>query len=64
MDAAKKLRTSAEPGETAALANRVHDLTLAILEGRDANGDRKISWEKGEGGLKQAAEHLKLMHAG
>ncbi|MBI5443814.1 MAG: hypothetical protein HY900_21710 [Deltaproteobacteria bacterium] len=64
VEVAKKLRTSAEPGETAALSNRVHELTLAILEGRDANRDGKTTWEKGEGGLKQAAEHLKLMRAG
>lgn len=32
--------------------------------GLDANGDGKISWQKGEGGLKTADKHLGLMMDG
>jgi hypothetical protein len=28
------------------------------LNGRDANGDGKISWQEGEGGIAQMKQHL------
>ena len=39
-------------------ADEVADMTGWILNGRDANGDGKISWEEGEGGLAQMKAHL------
>ena len=33
-------------------------LTQWILNGRDANGDGKISWQEGEGGIVQIKQHL------
>jgi len=46
------------------LAGEVHHLTLAIAEGTDADGDGKVSWGEGEGGLAQASQHLGLMKKG
>ena len=36
----------------------IADMTQWILNGHDANGDGKISWEKGEGGIAQLKQHL------
>ena len=36
-------------------------MTQAILSGTDADGNGRISWGEGEGGLEQAATHLRLM---
>ena len=44
-----------------ALADEIATLTQAILSGTDADGDGRISWGEGEGGLEQAATHLRLM---
>lgn len=44
-----------------ALADEIAALTQSILSGTDADGDGRISWDEGEGGLEQAATHLRLM---
>ena len=36
-------------------------MTQAIVSGTDADGDGRVSWGEGEGGLAQAATHLRLM---
>jgi len=35
-----------------------------LLDGRDANGDGKVSWKQDEGGLKASDKHMGLMRAG
>ena len=35
-----------------------------LIAGADANGDGRIGWQEGEGGLQQVDEHVKLMLAG
>ncbi len=42
-------------------AQEIHRMTMAILEGTDADGDGRVSWGEGEGGLEQASMHLGLM---
>ncbi len=44
-----------------ALADEIAGMTQAILSGTDADGNGRISWGEGEGGLEQAATHLRLM---
>lgn len=36
----------------------LHATTEQILNGNDANGDGKVSWDYGEGGIAQANQHL------
>jgi hypothetical protein len=38
--------------------DEIAQLTQWILNGRDANGDGKISWQEGEGGIAQMKQHL------
>jgi hypothetical protein len=45
----------------AAFVREMKNLTDEIIAGDDANGDGKVSWKKGEGGLAQAAKHMGFM---
>lgn len=44
-----------------ALAEEIAAMVDAIVNGTDADGNGRISWGEGEGGLAQAATHLRLM---
>ena len=44
-----------------ALADEIAAMTQAILSGTDADGNGRVPWGEGEGGLEQAATHLRLM---
>lgn len=44
-----------------ALADEIAAMTDAIVNGTDADGNGRVSWGEGEGGLAQAATHLRLM---
>ncbi len=44
-----------------ALAEEIAAMTQAIVSGMDADGNGRVSWGEGEGGLEQAATHLRLM---
>lgn len=46
------------------LAEDIEGLTQAILDGKDADGDGEITWQEGEGGLAQAAQHMGFMKEG
>ena len=35
-----------------------------MLDGMDADGDGEITWQEGEGGLAQAAQHMQFMKEG
>lgn len=43
------------------LATQIHHATKAMLDGVDANGDGRVGWQEGEGGLAQASTHLGLI---
>ena len=56
---------SAETAAAAAeLAREIQAMAHAIVDGRDANGDGRIGWGEGEGGLAQATVHIGLMKRG
>lgn len=59
-----QVRAASEPGAAAPMVGRIHVLTLAILNGTDADGDGSVGWQQGEGGLAQAAQHMEFMRAG
>lgn len=50
-----------EATEAAELLEEMAELTAAMLEGVDADGDGRIGWQAGEGGLAQATTHLGLL---
>jgi len=53
-----KLQKTSSAKEAAKLSNEIVALTQAILDGTDANKDGKITWEAGEGGLRESQKHL------
>lgn len=51
--------TTAE--QAAPSARRIEELTRFMLNGTDANGDGRVSWEPGEGGIAQVRQHMEIM---
>jgi len=58
---AQAIYDATSASEAAPHAVEMAKLTKAGLMGIDANGDGKISWHKGEGGLKIADKHMGFM---
>ena len=53
---------NAESAKDAAAATRkIAELTQHVLEGVDANGDGRVSWQAREGGVAQAKQHGELV---
>jgi hypothetical protein len=61
---AQKIQAAESAADAAALVSQLVSLTQQLIAGADANGDGRITWEQGEGGLQQAQEHVILMVAG
>jgi hypothetical protein len=60
----RQVQAAASAEAAASLVNQIASLCDQLLAGADANGDGRITWEKGEGGLQQAQEHVNLLLAG
>jgi hypothetical protein len=60
---AQKVMAATTPAEAAALVSALTSAVEQLIAGVDLNGDGRISWDQGEGGLQQAEEHVKLMLA-
>ncbi len=58
---AAAVAAASEMDEAKQYAEEIASMVQAILAGIDSNGDGRISWGEGEGGLAQAATHLRLM---
>lgn len=54
-----------DDGEVAAtLIQEIATLAESIMSGHDADGDGRIGWQEGEGGMAQAERHLTLLLEG
>ena len=60
----QEVQATSSAAEAAPLVAKIETLTQAILAGTDADGDGTASWEQGEGGLAQAAQHMQFMQEG
>jgi hypothetical protein len=60
---AQKVMAATTAAEAAALVSALTSAVEQLVAGVDVNGDGRIGWEQGEGGLQQAEEHVKLMLA-
>lgn len=60
---AEKVRTATSAAEAAALMNQIVSLTNQLIAGVDTNADGQIGWDKPEGALQQAQEHVTRMLA-
>ena len=60
---AQQIQGATSATDAAKLMSQLVSVTDQLVAGFDANGDGKITWEAGEGGLQQAQEHVTLMLA-
>ena len=58
---AQKIIASTDAAEAAKLVAQMASMAEQLVAGADANNDGRITWEKGEGGLQVAEDHVKLM---
>ena len=63
-DLAAQAAAATDVDAAAAIVAELKARTDAIVKGVDANGDGEITWEVGEGGLRQAEKHMQLMTEG
>lgn len=61
---AQQIQATSSATEAAALVQRLATLAGQLVPGTDANGDGRVGWEAGEGGLQQATQHVTLMKRG
>lgn len=64
IDLAEQIQEAETAEEAAGLLEQLTGLTDAIVNGVDADGDGRIGWQEGEGGLAQAVQHVNLMKRG
>ncbi len=58
---AKQVQAATTAADAAALISQIVSLCEQLSAGADTNGDGRISWEAGEGGLQQVQQHVNLM---
>lgn len=61
---AQEIQAATSVATAAALLQQLTAQCDALLVGRDADGDGRVGWQAGEGGLRQAAQHMTLMKRG
>lgn len=61
---ARRVQAATAASEAATLITQIVSLTEQLMAGADANGDGRVTWEAGEGGLQHCDEHVKLMLGG
>ncbi len=58
---AQKIDGTSSASAAAPLVQELNTLSMQLVDGNDANGDGRVGWQEGEGGLAQAEQHLGLM---
>lgn len=61
---AKEILAATSVAEASKLVNQLNTLVRQLTSGVDANGDGQIGWQKDEGGLSQAQQHMALLKKG
>lgn len=61
---ARQIEDASETTEAADAVREMNELAQALVAGVDANGDGRVGWQEGEGGLQQAQTHLGLLQGG
>jgi hypothetical protein len=61
---AQRIQAATSAADAAALFSQMVPLTQHLMAGADGNGDGRITWEEGEGGLQQAEDHVMLLLRG
>ena len=61
---AQQIQGASSAAEAAPLSERLNMLAGELMPGTDANGDGRIGWQEGEGGLEHANQHMGFMKKG
>lgn len=61
---AEEIMAATSADHAAHLLQELSELTGQMVTGVDANGDGRVGWQDGEGGLAQAEQHITLMKRG
>ena len=64
MQLSEKVLSASTAAEAAASLQQLQELTQHIVDGTDANGDGRVGWQQGEGGVAQAKQHMGFMASG
>jgi hypothetical protein len=57
----KRVKSANSAAAAAPLISRIKTMSEALIAGIDANGDGKVTWKKGEGGLAEARNVMNIM---
>ncbi len=60
----KKVMAAETAAQAAPMVAKIKELANRLATGEDVNGDGKVSWAAGEGGLDTAAQHMGFMQKG
>lgn len=60
----QKIKAATTAAAAAPMVAELNTLAQRLTTGVDANGDGQVSWQKGEGGLQQAQQHMELLRRG
>jgi hypothetical protein len=60
----QKIRAAETAAAAAPMVAELNTLVAQLVSGVDANGDGTIGWQKGEGGLQHAQQHMELLVRG
>ncbi|HSL69819.1 MAG TPA: DUF4168 domain-containing protein [Longimicrobiales bacterium] len=58
---ANQIRQATTAAEAAALVSQLTSLAEQLIAGADGNGDGRIGWQEGEGGLQHVEQHINLL---
>lgn len=61
---ARQIRAAASAAEAAPIVAQLAGLAAELIPGADADGDGRIGWEHGEGGLQHVEQHVALLAGG
>ncbi|MGQ0767047.1 MAG: hypothetical protein ACT4OZ_15470 [Gemmatimonadota bacterium] len=64
LELARRIRSATAAADAAPLMGQLVSLCQQLTAGADVNGDGRITWDGGEGGLQQAQEHVTLLLRG
>ena len=64
LEITERILATGSAEEADQLSDELNDLGFQLRNGVDANGDGRVTWQEGEGGLYDAQEHVQLLMTG
>lgn len=61
LELAAQVQGAGSAEEAAPMVQEIATLARRLIEGEDADGDGRVGWQEGEGGLATGGQHLELM---